>query len=306
MKKLMVLVVWCSAIINQPLKAQYYYYNNKYYDNAVVIELGVTGGVMNSLTDIGGKRGIGKKFIKDLRWKTVRPSYGAYIMAVYKDAIGIKLEGTFGQVAGWDSILKNVASSTFGRYERNLSFKSKISEFQLAVEIHPLFFKSYDNDEEPPRISPYAIAGVGYYSFDPQANLNGQWYSLQPLHTEGQGFKEYPDRQPYKLNQFNIAMGMGLRYEINPQFNARIELVHRILSTDYLDDVSTTYIDPNLFNTYLPSNQAAIAQKLYLRKGELNPSDATPIGDQRGDPKQNDSYFTIQVKFGMTLGRQRR
>ena len=62
----------------------------------------------------------------------------------------------------------------------------------------------------------------------------------------------------------------------------------------------------NLFYNYLPINQAAIAIKLANRKGELNPSDATAVGDQRGDPKQNDSYFTIQLKFGMTLGRQRR
>lgn len=46
------------------LKAQYYYYNNKYYDNAVVMELGVSGGMMNALTDLGGKKGIGKTLLK--------------------------------------------------------------------------------------------------------------------------------------------------------------------------------------------------------------------------------------------------
>ena len=305
MRKIMVMVLVSCAVFNQPLEAQNYYYNNKYYDNDVVLELGVSGGVMNSLTDIGGNKGIGKKFIKDLRWKTAKPSYGGYILATYKNVIGVRLEGTFGEVMGYDSILKPVAPSTFGRYERNLSFKSKISEFQLAVEIHPLFFKDYDENKSP-FISPYAIAGFGYFSFDPQAKINGQWYALEPLHTEGQGFKEYPDRQPYKLNQFNIALGMGLKYEINSLFNARIELVHRILKTDYLDDVSTSYIDPNLFYNYLTPSQAALAVKLYNRKAELNPGDVTSVGDQRGDPKNNDAYFTIQVKFGMTLGRKSR
>src|SRR5687767_15450579 len=46
------------------------------------------------------------------------------------------LEATFGQVVGFDSILKNVAHTTNGRYERNLSFKSRISEFHLGVELH--------------------------------------------------------------------------------------------------------------------------------------------------------------------------
>ena len=307
MKKIMVVALLCLCVLSQPLKAQYYYYNNKYYDNAVVMELGVTGGVMNSLTDLGGKKGIGKNFIKDLRWKTAKPAFGAYIMATFKDAVGVRLEGTFGQVVGFDSILKNVASSTFGRYERNLSFKSRISEFQLGLEIHPLYFKGYfDDDQEPPRLSPYAVAGVGYYSFDPQAKLNGQWYSLQPLRTEGQGFKEYPDRKPYKLSQVNFSLGLGLKYELSSLFNVRLEVAHRILMTDYLDDVSTDYIDPSLFYAYLPSNQAAIAQKLYNRKGELNPSDVTSIGDQRGDPEDNDSYFTIMLKLGISFGRQRR
>ncbi len=304
MRKLLVLLLLTSAVFNPPLKAQYYYYNDRYYDNDVVFELGATGGVMNALTDLGGKKGIGKNFIKDLRWATARPSYGFYVMGMYKGLIGLRLEGTFGEVTGYDSILKNVAPSTFGRYERNLSFKSKINEFQLALEFHPIALFNYEDN--PPPYSPYAIVGVGRYSFDPQAKLNGQWYALQPLRTEGQGFREYKDRLPYELSQFNIAAGLGLRYEINSLFSARLEFVHRFLQTDYLDDVSTKYIDPSLFPNYLPVNLAAIAQQLYSRRNELNPSDDTKIGEQRGDPKENDAFFTIQLKIGVTLGRQKR
>lgn len=56
----------------------------------------------------------------------------------------------------------------------------------------------------------------------------------------------------------------------------------------------------------MPLNLAAIAQQLYNRKAEINPGDITNIGDQRGDPEDNDSFFTIQLKIGVTLGRQRR
>jgi hypothetical protein len=308
MRKLMAAAVVCMSLFNQPLKAQYYYSNSKYYYSPFSVELGVTGGVMNSLTDLGGKKGVGKNSIKDLRWKTAKPSYGVYIAGTYLDAITVRVEGTFGEVVGFDSILKKVAPSTYGRYERNLSFKSKISEVQLAVEVHPLFFKSYDDNEEPPRISPYAVGGVGYFSFDPQAKLNGQWYSLQPLHLEGQGFAEYPDRKTYSLRQLNIVAGLGIKYEVSSVLNARLEFVRRFLRTDYLDDVSNVdYIDPSLFYAYLPANKAAIAQQLYNRTNELNPSDIgyTP-NTQRGDPTKNDSYFTIQFKIGMTIGRQHR
>ena len=89
--------------------------------------------------------------------------------------------------------------------------------------------------------------GAGIFSFNPQAKLNGQWYALQPLHLEGQGFKEYPDRSSYQLNQLNFIAGLGLRYELNSVFNARLELVHRILRTDYLDDVSNIMSIPIFF-----------------------------------------------------------
>ncbi len=284
----------------QSLKAQYYFYNDKYYENAVVVEWGGSAGIMNALTDLGGKKGIGKKAIKDLNWKNSKPSYSLFAMGMYKNAVGLRLEGTFGSIAAYDSILKDVKASTYGRYERNLSFKSRITDIQLAFEIHPLFFKNY-TDDNPPQVSPYAVIGVGYYSFDPQAYLNGQWYSLQPLHTEGQGFPEYPNRKPYKLNQLNIATGLGIKYELNSLFNTRLEIVYRILSTDYLDDASTDYIDPDLFSRYLSPNQAAIALQLYDRRI----LDGVAV-TQRGNPKNKDAFFSIQLKIGMVLGRQKR
>ncbi len=290
---------------NLSLHAQYYYYNNKYYDAPWVIEAGGSFGIMNSLTDLGGKKGIGKNFIKDLNWKNVRPGLSIYVMGMYQYALGVKLEASFGAVQGADSILKPVAASTFGRYERNLSFKSPITDIQLALEIHPLFFRNYEENESP-RISPYIVAGIGFFSFEPKAQLNGRWYSLQPLRTEGQGFAEYPDRKPYKLHQINFPAGIGLKYEVNSFLNARLEIVHRVLLTDYLDDVSRDYINPDLFRAYLLPGQAAIAQQLFDRQAELNGNHTTQTGSQRGDPAHNDAWLSIQLKLGILTGRLRR
>jgi hypothetical protein len=294
-----------SICTGTPAKAQYYYNNDRYFESAVQVELGISAGIMNSLTDLGGKKGIGKNFIKDLNWKNSNFSFSVYAAGTYKYAIAARLEASFGTVEGADSVLKSVASSTAGRYERNLSFRSHITDFQLAIEVHPLFFKTYD-DEEPPRISPYIVAGIGYFSFSPEAKLNGRWNPLQPLRTEGQGFAEYPDRKPYKLRQFNIPAGLGVRYEVNSFVNARFEVVHRFLTTDYLDDVSTQYIDPALFANYLPANLAAIAQQLHDRTPELNPNHDTVVDGQRGDPNDKDAFFTIHFKIGIILGRRSR
>ncbi|MBL7741469.1 MAG: hypothetical protein JNK14_19775 [Chitinophagaceae bacterium] len=302
MKRPPVIIILFCLYMTLPVMttAQYYYHNEKYYENDLVIELGASAGIINAMTDLGGRKGTGKGFIKDLNLKTSKPSFGFYILGMYKEAIGVRLEGSFGQVRAYDSILKNVAPSTFGRYERNLSFRSSIRDFQLAVEVHPLFFRHY-GENEAPYWSPYAIAGIGYFSFNPEAELNGRWHALQPLRTEGQGFAEYPDRKPYKLSQINIPVGIGVRYEINSFLNARLEVVHRFLMTDYLDDVSETdFADPSLFYNYLSPAQAAVAEQLSNRS--LPGSKVF----QRGDPKDNDSFFTIQLKIGATIQSSRR
>ena len=288
--------------------AQYYFYDNKYYDNPVTFELGASGGLMNCLTDLGGNKGIGKKFTKDLNLGNTQPTGGFYICANYKYAVTLRAEAAFGMVKSSDAVLKNVAPSTYGRYERNLSFRSTITEFSVTAEFHPfyIFFKYDDeHDKEPPAFSPYLLAGVGFFSFNPQAQLDGKWIDLQPLSTEGQGFKEYPDRKPYKLNQINIPVGVGVKYELGNMFNVRAEFVYRILNTDYLDDVSSTYIDPTLYSNYFTGTKLTNALLLNNRQNELNPGHITQEGDQRGSPKNNDSYFSFNLKIGYIIGRER-
>lgn len=280
--------------------AQYYFHDGRHYSGDLVLEAGGSFGIMNSFTDLGGRKGSGKEFTKDLTLKTSKPSFSIYTLLMYRDAIGFRLEGTFGRIGMYDSILK---TSKEPRYQRNLSFRSKITDIQLAAEIHPLFFKWYDEGQAP-FWSPYIVAGIGFFSFNPQANLDGRWYDLQPLRLEGQGFDEYPDRKPYKLGQFNIPVGIGVKYEAGPSLNVRLEMVYRILSTDYLDDVSTTYIDPALFSKYLQPSQAMIAQRLYSRTQEKDPTHFVEDGMTRG-LSEKDAFFTIQLKVGMAIRSRR-
>jgi hypothetical protein len=291
--------------VYSPVSAQYYFYDGKYYESDLVFEAGGSVGLMNSLTDLGGKKGIGKGFIKDLNGKNYKPSFSVFGTFTYKYIIGLRLEATFGKLQAYDSILKPVAASTFGRYERNLSFRSPVIDIQATLEFHPLFLK-VDLEKDPPVLSPYILGGIGYFNFNPQAKLDGNWVNLQPLRTEGQGFSEYPARKPYKLSQINIPFGAGLKYEINSFLNVRFEIVHRILSTDYLDDVSTAYINPGLFANYLSPAQAAIAARLQDRGAELNPGHITIPDYERGDPSDNDAFFSIQAKISLVFGRMRR
>jgi hypothetical protein len=284
--------------------AQYYFYNSDYYDTKVVFELGGSLAAMNCLTDVGGNKGIGRPFIKDLNYGNTKFAGSAYLSATYKYAVGLRLEATFGQIGAYDSILKPVASTTGGRYERNLSFRSDISEVALIAEFHPLFmFVDWSSkDQDPPSLSPYVLAGIGYFHFNPQALLNGQWIDLQPLHTEGEGW--IPGRPEYSLNQTNIPIGIGVRYEVNSMLNIRGECIVRILHTDYLDDVSTRFVDPSIFYQHLTGNQLTDALALNSRNNNLNPKFISHPGGIRGDPNNNDSYFTFNLKVGLVMGRE--
>jgi hypothetical protein len=101
----------------------------------------------------------------------------------------------------------------------------------------------------------------------------------------------------------NFISGAGIRVEASPRLVCRLEFVYRVLFTDYLDDVSTNYIDRALFYKYFPVATASIAAQLADRKAELGNAPAME-GDQRGQPKNNDAYFTTQIKIGFLLGRK--
>ena len=301
-------VILLLTLFSEKASAQYYFYDNKYYDSPVTFELGGSIGAMNCLTDLGGNKGIGKKFIKDLNLGKTHIAGSVSLTAMYNYMFALRLEATFGTVSADDKVLAKVAPSTYGRYERNLSFKSKITDFMLGLEIHPLYIlNSYnqDDEKEPPLFSPYLLAGIGFFSFKPQAQLAGKWVDLQPLSTEGQGFAEYPDRKPYKLNQIDIPLGLGVKYDLGSALSLRAEFVYRKLSTDYLDDAHSLYYDdPTLYANYFTGAKLTNALLLNNREYELDPTYPS-ITHERANPNNKDAFFTFNVKIGYTFGRQK-
>lgn len=300
------IIFFLLMVFGNQLKAQYYFYNGDYYEADIVYEIGGSIGAMNSMTDIGGRKGVGKRGMKDFNLKNTNLSGGVFFGAMFKNAIGLRIEATFGNVSGADSTLRNVAASTAGRYERNLNFESPISEVVGIIELHPFeIFGNYNHERFPPIISPYIVGGIGFFKFNPRTKLHGQWIELQPLHTEGQGFSEYPHVKEYKLKQINFPIGLGARYDITPVINVRAEFMYRFLMTDYLDDVSGRYIEPSVFANYL--NGKKLAQAILLNDRHIPGaaySTAHPDGI-RGN-KSNDAYISLSVKLGITLGRERR
>jgi hypothetical protein len=289
-------------------RSQFYFYNDEFYDNDVTFEAGFSLGPMNCLTDIGGRKGKGTSGAKDLNLNNTTFCGSIYVNALYKHFFALRVEGTLGRVQSHDSLLVGVKNTAIGRYNRNLSFRSPIAEVSLIAEFHPIdFINGFKEEPSSPAFSPYILGGIGFFHFNPQASLNGQWVDLQPLRTEGEGFSEYPDSKPYSLNEANFSYGIGVAYEVSPKINLRVEYVSRVLTTDYLDDVHDKYIDPSLFPKYLSGSDLQQALILNNRGRQGVPSSETTArpGSRRGNPSDNDSYFTVNFKVGFVFGRKR-
>lgn len=224
-------------------------------------ELGVFFGGSYYLGDLNPSR----------QFAMVRPSVGLLYRFNVNDNLALRANAFWGSVAGDDAVIQY-------NENRNLHFRSNIFEASAQLEINFLYFQP--GDLETP-YTPYLFFGGGFFRFNPQAELDGQWYNLKPLNTEGQGSELYPDRKPYSLTSHSFLFGVGYKFNINRQFSAALEWGMRRTGTDYLDDVSTTYPNPIIFG------DDTRALQLYDRSLENRGEN---IDFQRGNPNTNDWY----------------
>lgn len=198
---------------------------------------------------------------------------------------------TFARVGGADMF-----SNDPGRRDRNLNFETAITEFSLVGQYYLL--NLYDH-----KFTPYGFAGVALYHFNPYTfSTAREKVFLRPLGTEGQGIPGYSIKE-YKLTQFAIPFGGGIKYAINNNLHLGLEAGIRVLFTDHFDDVSTNYADPADLLAY----RSQLAVDLSYRGDEV--PGATPIipgkDIQRGSPKYKDLYYFtgLHLTFRLNSGR---
>jgi hypothetical protein len=270
-------------------------------------EIGLGLGPSFFLGDLGGVQGTGKTFVKDVNFPFTKLMKGLYVNYMPTEWLGLRVAANIGVLEGDDNIIDAKGGAERFRKQRNLQFKSNLFEAYAAMEIYPtVFFEQYDGLSH--KLRPYGVIGFGMFHFNPQGeyiapNGESQWVYLKPLRLEGQGMAEYPDRQPYSLWQKEIPMGFGFKYYVKENMYIGLEILHRKTFTDYIDDVSTKYITPSLFDTYLSPDQAVIAKQLHYREQFLNPNLNRPYANtQRGDPTENDAFFSGMLRLGWRIG----
>jgi hypothetical protein len=181
------------------------------------------------------------------------------------------------------------------RVERNLHFRSSNWELSTTVALNliPTGVRFYQRA----RINLHAFAGIGLLYFNPKAELDGKWYALQPLQTEG---KKYSRFQPV------IPFGLGARIKLDPFWNIIIEGGYRKTFTDYLDDISSTrYTQRSTLKNDLARTLSDRRAEYYLREVQAGRMEevpkfatddvrATQVG-KRGNPAHDDGYFIMNI-----------
>lgn len=185
------------------------------------------------------------------------------------------------------------ADDKYGRNkDRNLNFTSNLFELQggFQYSIFPINERS---------LTPYIFAAIAVYHFNPYTHdTTGAKYFLKPLSTEGEGF--VPGRKPYSLTQMAIPFGGGVKLALADNLNVGLEVGIRKLFTDYLDDVSTTYVN----KTTLLNERGPIAVELAYRGDELKSGASYPTGPNtlRGGSKHKDWYYLTAITLSYRLG----
>ncbi|MCX6317738.1 MAG: hypothetical protein NTW29_10630 [Bacteroidetes bacterium] len=272
-------------------------------------EIGIELGSAFFLGDLGGNKGIGTYFIKDLNMTQTTFYKGLHFTFFPAYWLGIRTTLCQSKLRGDDAAITPTGGAEIDRRNRNLKFRSILVESSVSAEIYPGSLFSRTNTG---RLKYYLLSGFSLFYFNPQGEYyrpdgTTSWEYLKPLRLEGQGTLEYPDRKNYKLIQPALIAGGGIKYYFSANKYLSIEIKYRKSFTDYLDDVSTSYIDPQLFNNYLDPSMLPIARQLNYREPLYNnAANATNIGGQRGDPTDNDSFFSTAVHFGFVFDRQSR
>lgn len=220
-----------------------------------------------------------------------RPKFsgGIYFVKQFNNYIGLKVAANYAFLGYSDQYSKNAT-----QFARNLSFNTSLWEFSVAGQFN--FFK-FIPGVQGYNYTPYISLGAGVFSYDPYAYLNGKKYFLRPLGTEGQGSTAYPNRKPYSSMAVCIPLAVGFKYSLTDKVNLFGEVGYRFTTTDYLDDVSTTYAGKDAFPP-LPDGTPSPAYLLQDRS-----TNGMGIKDrQRGNSTQNDAYvlFHVGVSFNIS------
>lgn len=262
-----------------------------YQRSFLEVKTGIGGSLF--FGDLGGSAGRGKAGFFDWDIATTRQNYSAGLKINLSNSIAVRGDVFHTTLTGNDA-----HSGDRARYERNLNFKTELTEMSFTVEFLSINLSRFMKNKRS-TWQLYTFAGYGLIRFNPQGYYKGQWVDLQPLGTEGQGI--LPGTELYSLTSHVVPFGFGFRKDVLHNLYIGFEVSMRKSFTDYIDDVSGNYADKELIREH----RGDLAAEMSERNNFTTPE----AGSIRGNPNSNDNYSFVQLTlakgFGKRQARQR-
>lgn len=261
-------------------------------------EIGLLGGVSNYVGDINSMYKDGTDDSKELN--QFESSFGFYnahfvggLFARYNfnPRWAVRTSLSFSKLSGDDAHYDN---------NRNLSFYSALQELAVCAEFN---FLDYRTGSKQHRCTPYIFGGIALFHFNPKADIIDPLeqelvsVSLHDCNTEGQGMVS--DRDNYSRIALSIPFGLGVKFSLSSHVSINLEWGFRKTFTDYIDDISTTYVDRNDLLSYAGETAVALAD----RTNELE--DCAGVyhnaGEMRGNRTTKDWYNFLTIGISTKL-----
>lgn len=263
------------------------------------LSAGISLGGANYLGEIGGKFDP-RASLLDADIITTSPAIGGFLRYAANDRVRVSGEVNYVHIRQNDANAESPA-----RQARNLNFRNRMVEFGFRTDFTVLSIADRStnrNFAKPGKLSLNAYVFTGIYgvlhnpqaqvTYDPNNQWEDRWYDLRPLRTEGQ-VEEYASLIAAIPLGFSVELGLGYGWILG------FEGSWRSTFTDYLDDISGMYANPDGLSPLAQaissqSNEAVIAAINDPSSGNVQNHQYSDGGTYRGNPETNDSYGTLQ------------
>lgn len=225
---------------------------------------------------------------------STRAGAGVSITRRFYPRISGRFGLSYGRISGSDALAASDQDPNARfRNNRNFTFRNDIVEASGVVIVD--LIENRNNYLKRPDFVPYVFAGVAGFYHNPKGLVGpntlglteGEYISLADLRTEGQA-------KAYSQTQFAIPFGAGIRYRINRNFDASLEIGWRKTFTDYLDDVGGKYAPKSALTT--PAQQYFGNQITKSQTGDF--AAFTSPDSRRGSANNKDDWYIVT---GITL-----
>lgn len=277
---LIILLVFISSAIFGQLGSGFY-----------KTDVGVKLGVANYLGEIGGKEKERRNFVWDMKIPQTRNSTSLFARHRYNDYLASSIAFNHNRIKGDDNL-----STNEGRVMRNLRFRNDILDLTLRAEGYLYKINDVGNrGRYYVSFEAFAHAGLTAFYSNPKGSLDGtSWTALRPLQTEGVEYKNFG---------IGIPAGLGFYFTYKRKHRIGWDINWVTTFTDYLDDISSFYVDPASLSSpeavALANQSANVTSDPVILASYAPPSDNN-LG-KRGDPTHNDSYMSMSLTYSYVL-----